>query len=283
MTLFQVFELIYYSHITLVGLAMVLTASISAVVYHQFDWQVILLVGMSTYFTYSLDNLIDWKRDIERYRHVQTFIRIYHKISYILIPAAAIGIISLTLISPNELKTGILLLGAAVAMGTSRFPIYRNNSSSPSQSIIRFFINRLFISIIWTTVCVFLPIWYRNNGVLHQTWNAYIFTFCLILPFAVMWKLEASYEELRMRLINSKMIQILIVLPIISMILVINDVRQGLYPTINLINLLPPTAMIAGLVFFQKKPNKTKLRIFILTLVLIFLCGTSALFHILFG
>lgn len=283
MTLYQVFTLIYYSHITLVALSMVLTASISAVVYHQFDWQVILLVGFSTYFTYSLDNLIDWKRDIERYRDIQTFIRIYHKISYILMPAAAIGIISLTLLSPNELRTGILLLGAAVAMGTSRFPIYRNNSSSSSQSITRFFINRLFISIIWTTVCVFLPIWYRNNEVLLQTWHAYIYTFCLILPYAVIWKLEASYEKLRMRVISSKIIRILILLPIAAMTLVVIDEKQGLFPTINLVNLLPPTAMIAGLVVFQKQPNNAKLRVFTLTQVLILLCGISALSHILFG
>ena len=282
MTLYQIFELIYYSQITLVVLAIVLTASISAVVYNQFDWQVILLVGISTYFTYSLDNLIDWKQDMERYRNIKSFIRTYHKVLYFLIPAAGIGIVCLTLISPNELKTGILLLGAAVAMGTSRFPSYRKNSSSPARSIFRFVINRLFISIIWTTVCVFLPIWYRNNEILHLTWNAYAYTFCLILPYAVMWKLEASSEELRLRILNSKIIRILTVLPVISMLIVINDVLQGLFPTINLLNLLPPIALIVSQVLFQKKHNNAKLRVFILTLVLILLCGTSTLFLILF-
>ncbi len=282
MTLNQLFELVYYSHITLVVLAMILTGSISTVVHQQIEWHVILLVGLSTYFTYSLDNLIDWKKDVLRYRNIQTIIKKYHKITYFFIPATAVGIIYLTMRSPNELKTAILLLGAAVAMGTTRFSFYRNNSTSPSQSIITFFINRLFISITWTTVCVFLPIWYNNNEIISQTWNAFFYIFCLVFPYAVLWKFESSFEELRHRLIGSRVFQILITLPIIAMVLVIRDVLRGMFPMINLVNLLPPITMIAGLAMIQKNHTAVKKKVFVLTLVLTLLCGSSVILHLIY-
>ncbi|MEA3326475.1 MAG: hypothetical protein U9R53_04100 [Chloroflexota bacterium] len=283
MSLSQVFELVYYSHITLVLLAMVLTGSISAVLYAQIKWQVILLVGIATYFTYSLDNLFDWKRDLARYRNIQELVQIYHRITYLLIPAAAIGILILTLVSNNELKIGIFLLGAAVAMGTTRFSIYRNNSSSPSQSISGFILNRLFITTIWTTVCVFLPNWYNNTEIIGRTWNAFFYIYCLIFPYAVLWKIESSAEPLKIKLLSSILMRVIVAFPVISIYFAIVDVISGAAHIVNLFNLLPPISIIVILFVINKKPNALKKKISLLTIILTLLCGSSALIHLIAG
>jgi len=112
------FQFVYYTHTPLVVLAMVLTGTISAVLFQRLSLQVIVLVGLSTYFTYSLDNLFDWKKDQTHYQNIEGMIQIYHKVTYLLIPSTAVGIFLLILQSSNELRIGILLLGAAVAMST---------------------------------------------------------------------------------------------------------------------------------------------------------------------
>ena len=283
MSLSQVFYLLYYSHITLVVLAMVLTGSISAVLYGQIKWQAILLVGLSTYFTYSLDNLIDWKRDLTRYQKIQELVQIYHKVTYLLIPTAAIGILILTFVSSNELRIGILLLGAAVAMGTTRFSIYRENSSSPSQSILSFVLNRLFITTIWTTVCVFLPIWYYNSEIISRTWNAFFYIFCLIFPYAVLWKIESSVELLQKKILGSIIMRVLVSFPIISMIIVMIEVITDASPIVNLFNLIPPIAIITALIIIVRNANELRKKISLLTIILILLCSLSALMHLIFG
>jgi len=283
MSIRQVFELLYYSHITLVALAMVLTGSISAVLYAQIKWQVVLLVGLSTFFTYSLDNLFDWKRDLSRYRNIKKFVQIYHKITYILIPSAVVGVLFLTFVSSNELRIGILLLGAAVAMGTTRLSNYRENSSNPYQSINRFILNRLFITTIWTTVSVFLPIWYDNTEIIGRTWNAFFYIFFLIFPYAVIWKIESSAETLKNKLFGSTLMKVMSLFPIISMIFVISDVITGVAPTFSLFNVLPPITIFAALFVIIKKPNALKKKISLLTIILIILCGSSTLIHLFVG
>jgi len=283
MSIGQVFELLYYSHITLVTLAMVLTGSISAVLYAHIKWQVVLLVGLATFFTYSLDNLIDWRRDLSRYRNIKKFVQIYHKITYILIPCAVVGVLFLTFVSSNELRIGILLLGAAVAMGTTRFSIYRENSSSPYQSINKFILNRLFITTIWTTVSVFLPIWYDNSEIIGRTWNAFFYIFFLIFPYSVIWKIESSAETLQNKLFGSTLMRFMSVFPIISMIFVISDVIAGVAPIFSLFNVLPPIAIFVALWVIIKKSNALKKKISLLTIILIILSGSSTLIHLFSG
>ena len=283
MSIRQVFELIYYSHITLVALAMVLTGSISAVLYAQIKWQVVLLVGLSTFFTYSLDNLFDWKRDLPRYRNIKKLVQIYHKITYILIPAAVVGVLFLTFVSSNELRIGILLLGAAVAMGTTRFSNYRENSSSPYQSINRFILNRLFITTIWTTVSVFLPIWYDNSEIIGRTWNAFFYIFFLIFPYAAIWKIESSADSLKKKLFGSTLMRFMSVFPLISMIFVISDVITGNAPAYSLFNVLPPITIFAALFIIIMKPIALKKKISLLSIILIILCGSSTLIHLYAG
>jgi hypothetical protein len=159
----QVFHLFYYSQLPLVIIAMVLTGSISVVLYGLINWQAVLLVGLSTFFTYSVDNLIDWKKDRAHYQTIAPMAKICHRISYILIPASAIAVILLILNSLENLRIGVLLLGASVAIGVTRFSSYRSGTPTNSNGVVDFILNRFFISLIWTIVCVFIPIWYNQN------------------------------------------------------------------------------------------------------------------------
>ena len=277
------FTLFYYSHIPLVVLAMVLTATISAVQYQRINWQVILLVGLSTYITYSLDNLIDWNRDKSHYKGLEVPIERYHKITYILIPTAAIGIIFLVFDSSNELRIGILLLGAAVAMNTTRFLVFKENANQESRKLIGFFINRLFISTVWTTVCVFLPIWYDNEPITSLTWHTFVYMYVLILAYAIIWKLEKSPHPLQKKVFPSNIPKVLASTTFLPIVLVFYDILSGTAPIHNLVNLAPPIACLIGILRISGHPFNLQKKISLMTFVLIVLCSFSAYIHLTFS
>jgi len=277
----RIFKFIYYSHAPLVILAMVLAGTISAVLFGNITWQVILLVGLSTFMTYSLDNLIDWKKDQSHFKDLEGIIQTYHKITYGLIPGAGIGIIFLVIQSSNELQTGILLLGAAVAMGTTRFTNYRDNQARESKKLLGFFLNRLFIAFVWTIVCVFLPIWYSNLPVKPITWHTFFYMYALILSYAIIWKLEKSDLSLQKKVFSSKIPLFLAILPVFAMFLVVFDIVFGYAPLHNLINFAPPIACLAGIINISRHPFNLKIKISWMTLILIFLCSLSAALHLL--
>ncbi len=276
-------QLVYYSQFPLVALAMVLTGSIGAVLYHRLMWEVTLLVGLSTFFTYSIDNLIDWEKDKARYTQINRMIYIYHKILSVLIPASALGIIILTLKSPNELRIGLLLLGASVIMGVSRFSTYRNNSNDYVLPIWKFLFNRIFIAAIWTIVCVFLPTWYENDRISATTWHIFFYMFSLIFIYAVLWKFEKSDYALKRTLYQSKLFIVLTLLPFIASTFVILDLVKDLLPTHNLINLLPPLASLIVLQLITRKPTLIRQKISLLTLSLILLSSITAVMYLLCG
>lgn len=254
MTKRNLFYLFYYSQFPLVFLSGLLTASISMVINSQVNWSVILLISLSTYLTYSIDNLIDWKRDRKQYVRIQTLIKTYHKFTYFILPITTALIIFLVLRGSNEFLIAILLLGAAAAMGTTRFSKYRFNSSDPKQPIRVFFLNRLFITLVWTTVCVFIPIWYENLQIRVLTWHTYFYIFSLIFVYAIIWKLERSPERLKKKLFQFRQLRFILLFPIFSMIIVFLDTYTGIRPLHNLINLLPPTVCLIGACRITKFP-----------------------------
>jgi hypothetical protein len=277
------FKLFYYSHMQLVFMAMVLTGTISAVIYGEITWQVILLVGLSTYMTYSLDNLIDWNRDKHRYTKMTGLIHTYHKFTYGLIPGAAIGIILLVVQSSNELRIGLLLLGAAAAMSTTRFSNYRENSSGEHQKLLGFFLNRLFISLVWTTVCVFLAVWYVDLPIIPRTWHTFVYMFVLILSYSVIWKLEKSPYPLQKEVFSSPIPAALALLSVVPFTLVIYDIMIGIAPLQNLVNLAPPVANLVGMLKISQNPFNLQKKISLWTLILLLLCSISMGFHLIFA
>lgn len=274
------FHLLYYSQFPLVVLAMVLTGSIGAVYYRHLIWEVVLLVGLSTFFTYSIDNLIDWEKDKAHYSQITDLVSVYHKVLSALIPASALGIIILTLRSSNDMRIGLVLLGASVAMGVSRFSTYRNATNNVISPILDFLLNRIFITTIWTIVCALLPIWYRDDTITKVFWHIFFYMFSLIFIYAILWKFEKSDATLKKLIYQSKIFLLLACFPVIAFILVIYDVSLGLLPIYNLFNLLPASASLIGLFLITRHPILIRWKISVLTLVLITMSSFTAILYL---
>lgn len=272
----QIFLLYYYSQLPIIITAMVLTGTINAVLYQYVDFQVVFLVGLATFLTYSVDNLIDWHRDVSRYAHITRYVKIYHKLTYVLIPFSALGIIFLTCQSSNELQIGMLLLGATAVMGTTRLPNHRANSGNTGESVQQFIKNRLFFSTIWTIVCVFLPIWYSGRMLTPRTWTIFLYLFCLVIIYAILWKFEKSAYTLKRKLLDSGVFRILAVFAGMAMLLVIFDILSRLAPLYNLVNLLPPIVSIIYLKRITQTPVFLRRKISQYTAPLVLLCTISA-------
>jgi hypothetical protein len=276
----QKFNLFYYSQFPLVLLSFMLTCSISAVLYSSIQWNVVLLIGLSTYFTYTIDNLIDWNKDKTQYQSISTFIVQYHKLTYFLLPIVGISIIFLVLKSSNEFIISLLLLGAFVAMGTTRFAKYRENSSDPTRSLRHFFLNRLFISLIWSIVCIFVPIWYDNQSINALTWHTFFYTFFLIFVYAVLWKFERSPNLLKKRLVHSGTLPYLRIFPILSSLIVIYDIAIGIRSAINLANILPPTIVFLATIIICRNPVQLRYKITLFSTAMSISIVFSLLLHL---
>ena len=273
-------NLFYYSQMSLVLLGMILTGSVGFVLRSGTSWQVILLVGLSTFFTYSIDNLIDWHKDRAHNEKIAPLIQSYHKLTYILIPLSGLGVIFLVKQSHHVLNIGMLLLGAAVALGTTRFSTYQSNSSNAKQTVLSFTVNRVFITFVWTSVCIFLPMWYENISPTDETWRTFIYIFNLIFTYAILWKLEKSPLEVTKRIINSELPNIVSMLLLFSMGLVIFDVITGNLPTTNLINLLPPAANLIAVKLITQNPTSLRQKISLLSMALILIIAVSVILHL---
>ena len=275
--------LFYYTQIPLVLLAIILTSSISAVLYTEINWRVSALVGISTFFTYSLDNLFDWKKDQQHYQDIKKAIEFYHKISYGLILLSGLGVLLLTLTSPNDLRIGMLLLGASAGMLTARFANYRNTPRHQDPSLINFFIHRFLISIIWTIVVVFMPIWYDGRMINSLTWHTLFFMFNLIFVYAVLWKFEKTSLKLKRRILSSRFGSFLFIPPIISVGLIFYDIFSGLRTYLNLLNLIPISIALLYTYNVLNKPYQLRQKIAGLTFLLIITIPISAFLHIYIG
>jgi hypothetical protein len=283
MSLRRYFSLFYYSNIHLALLAMVLSGSISAVLYADINWQVSAIVGLSTFFTYSLDNLFDWKKDQSHYQEIRKAIKNYHKVTYLLMPLSGLGVLLLVLDSPNELKIGVLLLGASAAMLTARFANYRELNNNNNQSLIQYLSNRIMISIVWTIVVVFMPVWYDRRAITMLTWHTFIFFFCLIFVYAVLWKYEKISIAQKKRLAHSRITFLIYFLPVLAAAIVVLDILLGLRTLLNLLNLLPIGVLMIFSNQILSKPNHLKQKVAGLTFLLTISIALSATLHLSIG
>lgn len=280
MTINQFFQLIYYSHLLLVTSAMILSSSISAVLYQTIEWQVVLLTGLATYLTYSVDNLIDWKNEKAHYRNISTHIQIYHKLTYFLIPCSAVIILLLLWQSPNIFQISTGLLGAAAVMSTTRLPFYRTGTVKPDHHVWHFILNRIFISAVWTAVVVFLPILYGEHVITIRIWRAFFYIYGMIVVYASLWRLERVESELQEQLRKSNLLSGLSFLALFSMAIVVIDVKTGLAPVYGLINILPPITCLVATMTFGKNSRMSWQKLSLFTLSLMILSSFTTLFHL---
>lgn len=241
---------------------MVLTGSISAFLQNEVRWQAVLLVGFVTFFTYSIDNLIDWQKDRTHYPTIQPAAKVYHRLLWLLIPASGTAVLLLVFRSPQGIRIGMLLLGATAAMGVIRFSTYRTHTQ---DSVPAFIINRFFISLIWTIVCVFVPIWYGRFLGMLETSLLFLYMFFLIGIYAVVWKFEKSSSTLKKQLIQAKIFLGLEFLSVAAMTFVIVDVILRLHPPYHLVAVLGPIVYLIALPNIAASPKLFRQKISVLT------------------
>jgi len=280
MSLKQFLHLIYYSHLPLVGSAMILSISISAVLFQPIQWQVVLLIGLAAYLTYSVDNLLDWNKEKAQYHNITTHIEFYHKLSYMLIPLSSVIIFMLIRESPNIFQISTGLLGAAAAMMTARLPFYRVITPKSPSPVRHFMINRFFVSAVWTAVVVFLPIFYSNQPITIRIWRTYFYVFGMILMYATLWKLDKVEIDLQNQVRTPSLIYGLSFLTLISMSIVVIDVFTGLAPAYGLVNLLPPIIFLVASIEILRSPKLSWQKLSLLTLILLIITGFSAIIHL---
>jgi len=234
------FNLFYYSQVQLAVMAMVLSAASHIVLSGWLHWQSSLLIGLSTFLTYSVDNLFDWQKDRQYYQAEQGVIQRYHKLSYFLIGACVVGIVLLILQSQAALKLALLTLATLVVFATARFSAYRSLDHNKQETIRGFISNRLFITSIWTFVCVFLPLWYSQAQLDLRAWHIFGYLWLLIFPFAVLWKLEKSEVGLRQALLATRLPLVMQAFCLSAGLLVLIDTLLGIFPALTLVHLIPP-------------------------------------------
>lgn len=247
----NVFSLFYYSQIQLVLIAVALTAATSAVLLKSITSESLWIVGLSTFATYSIDNLIDWKQDIKYYQNIKRIIPYYHKFCYAIVPICLLGIGFLVLTSNSRFQIGIMLLGATVLITIIRLPIF-NKVLTTKNDFTNLLWNRVFISLIWAAVCVFTPVWYANQHLTPQTWMTYAYLTQLIFIDALLWKLEKSPEGFITENNLSFLSSILQYLCTTSILLAIVDVLLGYFPLYNLVVVLAPLVNLFVIRYWRK-------------------------------
>jgi len=235
-----VFNLIYYSHVHLVIMAMVLSAVVNLVLTQQVAWPAVIFIGMATFMTYSIDNLVDWPRDRVRYLEEEKLILAYHKVSVVLIFLCILGAIWFMATSNSVSIIGLALLAGAVLFSILRIPPGTGRVSQKVQSLTGFLLNRVFISLVWGIICVFVPLWYAGFPVNLQAWTTAIYLWMLLFIYAVIWKQEKSSLFLQQTLDETSIRIYLQALSISAALVPVTNILVGRIPVRNLVNTLPP-------------------------------------------
>ena len=237
-----IFSLFYYSHIHLVLMGMLMAAVNNYVLTNQVAWKAILLIGMSTYFTYSIDNLFDWKIDRQNYIGVEGMLRKYQRFSLLPITLCGVGIVWIVTTSNAVFTLSIGLLTAAVAFSITRLAFFRKSEHHQPVSVGQFILNRAFISLVWSLVCVFLPLIFSGHAIDKRAWSSLVYLWNLVCIYAVIWKLEKSPPYLQ-KLMNASSLKVFLQAMSLNAVLIpIVNRSIGQSGTLGLINTLPPLA-----------------------------------------
>ena len=129
----QIFNLIYYSHIHLVIMAMVMTIAMNFVLTQHVSWQAVLLIGLATFVTYSLDNLVDWKKDKPLYPDESILIKRYQRVSIVLIILSLIGIMWIMLTTSAATTLTLVFLPSRAITPTGRAGKIKRIQGCPLQ------------------------------------------------------------------------------------------------------------------------------------------------------
>lgn len=279
----QIFTLIYYSHIHLVIMAMVMTTAMNFVLTQHISWPAVLLIGLWTFVTYSLDNLVDWKKDKVLYPDESILIKRYQRVSIVLIVLCLIGISWIMLTTSAALTLTLAFLAAVVLLSTIRFAAYRRADSVWRNSIASFFVNRVFISLVWSAVCIFVPIIYEGIPVTWQAWSSLIYLWPLVFVYAVIWKLEKSDPYLRSALNTSPLRIYLQHLCLLTTLIPITNFILGKITSRSLVNILPGLVIFILLEILHLEWKITRKQLLRIAMIMGGVSLAVFLIHLIFG
>jgi hypothetical protein len=279
----QIFNLIYYSHIHLVIMAMVMTAAMNFVLTQYVSWPAVLLIGLGTFVTYSLDNLVDWKKDKALYPDEFILIKRYQYVSIVLVVLAIIGIGWIMLTTSAALTLTLVFFAAVVLLSTIRFAAYRRVDSVSLHSIANFFVNRVFISLVWSAVCIFVPLMYEGMPVTWQAWSSLIYLWPLVFVYAVIWKLEKSEPYLRSALNTSPLRIYLQHLCLLTTLIPITNFILGKITSRSLVNILPGLAIFILLEILHLEWKISRKQLLRISMIMGGVILVVFLIHLIFG
>ncbi len=267
----DLFGLFYYSQIQLGLGAMFLTGAVSAVLTGEVIWNSILIVGLSTYIVYSIDNLIDWNEDRERFRSIEQIYWLYRIWCYLTIPLATLVVMWLT-IEAHQGFFSLLALAGTLSLGTVLLQLARR-APQVIHALRDILPNRLFISLVWAVIAVYVPVWYLNQPTVPQTWMALAFVWQLTFVNAVLWSLEILLERTtgveNDRVAGIPVLTAIRALQVISfsaVVLAVVDILLGYFPIYNIVIITTPLLNMITLQFWQR--SRGSLRQFNTSLIL---------------
>jgi hypothetical protein len=279
----QIFNLIYYSHIHLAIMAMVMTAAMNLVLTQHVSWLAVLLIGMATFVTYSLDNLVDWKKDKVHYPDETILIKQYQRISIGLFVLCLVGIFWIMATSSTLLTMALAFLAVIAFLSTIRIASFRQMDTIKVQTITSFFVNRVFISLVWSVVCIFVPLGYEGLPVTWQAWSSLIYLWPLVFVYAVIWKLEKSDPYLRCALNTSILRVYLQFLCLLTTLIPITNFILGKITTRSLVNILPGLVVFILLEKWHLDWKMTRKQLVRIALIMAGVILVIFLIHLVFG
>jgi uncharacterized membrane protein len=159
---------------------------------------------------------------------------------------------------------GILLLGATAVITILRLSVL-DNVLNITNDLVALLWNRIFISCVWTAVCVFTPVWYANHPIVPQTWMTYAYLLQLIFINAALWKVEKNPQIFGDRRISSCAVLILQGLCWSSALLAIIDVMLGYFPLHNLVVVLAPIVTFVIITYWLRPWENLRITFTVLT------------------
>jgi hypothetical protein len=248
----SVFEFIYYSHLQFCFVAMSLTAASGVVLVGRAQWQPVLIVGLSTYSLYNLDNLFDAKNhrgSVEK----DLWWKIYFYWCIFSIPLALIGVFVLSLQAGSRLLILLSIFGVISFLHV----IITRDRSQISKAFL--YVENLIDSLVWALVVVLIPVVYADGTFKIQVVLAIAYTWLLCWIGAVIWDFRSPVPEyelqgtiIRTSSIEEKPNWMLIIVCLAAITLAVIDVALGFFPWYNLSVILAPTGYLILFLLWKK-------------------------------
>ena len=187
------FEIWYQSRISIAAASAALAAASSRILIGSIDWRAVFIVVLCTAAAYQTDDVVDFRRDLERPR-----IRLSANMrSFKLLGAVSAASIAIVALDGRPLALGELLFSCAVltlafCLASSR--LSRLTRTSHSWVAVR----TAYISLVWSVVAVLTPILDLSRPIDRPVRGAILFIFLLMLTVSAFWA-EGEHPERRER------------------------------------------------------------------------------------